>query len=335
MSRIRKLRTRHPNATTPIEIELRDLDVFLNVVETGSMSLTARRLGLTQSAVSQVISSIENTLGVKLFDRDTRPLGLTPPGTVLKERATVLLREARDTVQAVRRPGRTALPHLHLALIDSMATAIGPHLVAELRDMAQQWSIWAGLTHEHQAALVARKVDVIIATEIDTIAGVADLERHDILREPHILVVPARYTGPVNDLSVLAETMDFIRFSARSNIGRQTETHLKRLRVEPPYRMEFDTSDGLLAMVANDVGWALATPLCVLQAMQYLPQIRCLPMPRPMLFRQLTVLARRGELGDVPARVAAAAVSIFKQRCMPQIESFSPEAAEMISFTEY
>lgn len=332
MSRIRKPRTRRPNATTPIEIELRDLDVFLNVVESGSMSLTARRLGLTQSAVSQVISALEAALGVKLFDRDIRPLGLTPPGAILKSRATALLRDARDTVQAVRRPDRTALPHLHLALIDSMASAIGPQLVAELRDMADQWSIWAGLTHEHQAALISRKVDVIIATEIETIGGMADLERHDVLREPHLVLVPARYTGPVDDLATLAEHMDFIRFSVRSHIGLNVETHLKRLKIEPPYRMEFDNSDGLLAMVAAGAGWALATPLCVLQATHYLPHIRCLPMPRPVLHRQLRVMARRGELGDVPARVAAAAAAIFKQRCVPRIEAFAPEAAAAITF---
>jgi DNA-binding transcriptional LysR family regulator len=307
----------------PFEVELRDLAIFLSIVETGSMSVAARRLGLTQPAVSQVIAGLEAALGAKLFDRDIRPLGLTPSGIALKERAAVLLRDAHEAVAAVRELGTGTLPHLSLAMLDTVASAIGPHLVTKLRGMATRWSVWSGLSASHREALLAREVDIIITADADGLSG-ADLERHDILTEPHLLVLPARYTGPADDLAALGRSMDFIRFTARSHTGRQIEAHLRRQRIEPPARLEFDTSDALLAMVANGLGWTLATPLCILQGAQHLPGLRCIPAPGPVLSRRITLAARRAELGDIPARVAAASMAVFQDICLPQIEAFAP-----------
>lgn len=329
MSRRLKPPLRPQGATPPFDIELRSLDIFLSVAESGSMSLAARRLGLTQSAVSQAVAALEGSLGVKLFDREMRPLALTPPGVALRDRARLLLREARETVAAVRNSGRAALPHLHLAMLDTVASAIGPHLVAKLRDMAGHWSVWSGLSAGHAQALLAREVDVIITADAEAIADNAGLERHDILSEPHLLVLPATYTGPADDLAALSHSLDFIRFSARSHTGRQIEQHLRRLRLEPPVRLEFDSSDSVLAMVAGGLGWALATPLCILQGAHHLPQLRCLPMPRPTLRRQLTLVARQGELGEVPARIASASIAIFRETCLPRIEAFAPGAADL------
>jgi|EndMetStandDraft_5_1072996.scaffolds.fasta_scaffold42699_2 DNA-binding transcriptional LysR family regulator len=313
-----------------IEIELRDLAIFLAIVESGSMSVAARQLRLTQSAVSQAVAGMEAALGAKLFDRDIRPLGLTPSGIALKDRAAALLRDAREAVAAVRDLGSGALPHLHLAMLDTVASAMGPHLIANLRGMAARWSVWSGLSANHREALLAREVDVIITAEADALAE-GDFERHDIVTEPHLLVLPARYTAQVDDLAALARDLDFIRFSARSHTGRQIEQHLRRLRIEPPVRLEFDTSDALLAMVANGIGWTLATPLCILQGAQHLPQLRCVAMPAPVLFRRVTLVARRGELGDVPARIAAASMAVFRDICVPQIEDFAPGTSGRIT----
>lgn len=331
MSRTAKPAGLGPGSHQPFDIELRSLDVFLAVAENGSMSVAARRLGLTQSAVSQVIAGIESAIGARLFDRDIRPLGLTPSGIVLKERASALLAEARNTVAAVRQSGDAALPRLHLAMLDTVASAIGPHLVAKLRSMATQWSVWSGLSAGHRAALLAREVDVIITAEADVLDQTASLERHEILSEPHLLVVPARYSGQTESLAELASGLDFIRFSARSHTGRQIERHLRRLRIEPPVRLEFDTSDALLAMVAGGLGWTLATPLCILQGAQHLPHLRCLPAPHPVLYRRISAVARKGELGDVPQRIAAASRAIFEERCLPQIEVFAPGTAALIT----
>ncbi|MDW7550741.1 LysR family transcriptional regulator [Pseudoalteromonas sp. McH1-7] len=56
------------------------IPIFVAVVEAGSFSLAAERLGMTKSAVSKRISSLEDNLGTRLFHRSTRKLVLTESG---------------------------------------------------------------------------------------------------------------------------------------------------------------------------------------------------------------------------------------------------------------
>ncbi len=56
------------------------IPIFVAVVEVGSFSLAAERLGMTKSAVSKRISSLEDNLGTRLFHRSTRKLTLTESG---------------------------------------------------------------------------------------------------------------------------------------------------------------------------------------------------------------------------------------------------------------
>jgi DNA-binding transcriptional LysR family regulator len=74
-----------------LPFDLRALDIFIAVCETGSMAAAARTLGLTQPAVSQAIADLESRTGTMLFDRSVRPIGLTPAGGVMRQRAAALL----------------------------------------------------------------------------------------------------------------------------------------------------------------------------------------------------------------------------------------------------
>ena len=51
------------------DLDLRSLEIFISVVESGNMSDAARVVGVTQSAISQAIKKLEQTLGLALVDR--------------------------------------------------------------------------------------------------------------------------------------------------------------------------------------------------------------------------------------------------------------------------
>ena len=74
--------------------DLNSLKVFLAVSTCGNMTTAARRLQLTQSAVSQSIRQLEDDLGSVLFDRAKRPLKLTAAGTILQRHAAPLVEDA-------------------------------------------------------------------------------------------------------------------------------------------------------------------------------------------------------------------------------------------------
>lgn len=66
------------------DIELRDLRIFLTLADELHFGRTARRLSISQPGVSESVRTLESRLGVKLFDRTSRQVRLTPAGDHLR-----------------------------------------------------------------------------------------------------------------------------------------------------------------------------------------------------------------------------------------------------------
>jgi LysR family transcriptional regulator, low CO2-responsive transcriptional regulator len=84
-------------------MNLKQLEVFLAVAESGSFSRGADAALLTQSTVSQHISALEQEVGVKLLDRTGKGALLTEGGKVLLQRARRVSQEVREIQQAMNR----------------------------------------------------------------------------------------------------------------------------------------------------------------------------------------------------------------------------------------
>ena len=94
-------------------LDLKALKVFLAVAELANMTAAARRLGLSQSAVSQAVRQLEESIGAVLVDRERRPLALTAAGAALRQRGRALVAEAESLYKTVREQagGGAALDH--------------------------------------------------------------------------------------------------------------------------------------------------------------------------------------------------------------------------------
>lgn len=89
----------NPLGGAPLNLE--QVRTFLVAAETLNFTRAARRLHLSQPAISQQIRELEGALGVSLFERRGRGLALTPAGADLAPRAQHLLAEARRTSDAL------------------------------------------------------------------------------------------------------------------------------------------------------------------------------------------------------------------------------------------
>ena len=78
-------------------IDVEALIAFAAVIDTGSFSAAAERLGQTPSGVSRTISRLEDHLGMTLMHRTTRRLQLTEEGSWLLGRARSLLADLANT----------------------------------------------------------------------------------------------------------------------------------------------------------------------------------------------------------------------------------------------
>jgi len=103
-----------------------DLRAFVRVMDRGSFSAAAKDLGITPSAVSKLVSRLEDRLGVRLLARTTRKLALTPEGEAFLARARRIvgdIEEAEAEVMHMRGAPRGRLR------INS-GTAFGLHQLA-------------------------------------------------------------------------------------------------------------------------------------------------------------------------------------------------------------
>lgn len=89
-------------------LQLRDLQIFVHIAETGSLVGAGRRLGVSAPAVTRSLGELEQQLGVRLFTRSTRALAPTEAGIRLLSRARDILglldeaqREARGEAEAL------------------------------------------------------------------------------------------------------------------------------------------------------------------------------------------------------------------------------------------
>jgi DNA-binding transcriptional LysR family regulator len=96
-------------------VDIQNLRAFLLVAETGSFSLAAEKLHLTQPAVSKRIALLEEQLGADLFDRIGRNTSLTEAGTALLPHARAVQRELEAARQSVRDLSGAVAGQLRLA----------------------------------------------------------------------------------------------------------------------------------------------------------------------------------------------------------------------------
>jgi len=83
-------------------VEVHHARAFLAVAEELHFGRAARRVNLTQSALSRLVQGLERTLGAALFDRTTRKVALTPAGEALVPVAEDLVHDSERAGEAVR-----------------------------------------------------------------------------------------------------------------------------------------------------------------------------------------------------------------------------------------
>lgn len=115
-------------------IELRRLRYLVVLAKRLSYSRAAEDLGLSQSALSRAIQSLERELGMRLFDRDRAGVMLTEQGRWIVEKAEALLTTATDFEHQVGFAAKGAEGRARFALAPLPASVLLPALAARLSD---------------------------------------------------------------------------------------------------------------------------------------------------------------------------------------------------------
>ena len=306
----------------PPGFDLHALEVFVLTAELGGMTQSAQHLGLTQSAVSQMIAKLEAGVGAKLFDRSLRPIALTASGSALFDRASGLLQNAKAIVGQVRDQSRLPRQHVAVAMSESLATHLTTPILARLGTQVAHWTIRSGISRDQHQDFLARKIDMLV-TGSSTLEQVDGFDHHLVFQERFLMVLPASCDGPDPTVEAL-KGMNFVRFSLQSGMGQRIERQLARMKWRPQKFVEIDSTAQQLGAIAAGLGWGIATPLCIAGHEHRLPQLRLVPMARGQFARTVHVVARRGDLGDLPHRIATLARTVLREETFAGMRAAYP-----------
>lgn len=152
-----------------------ELEAVLAIAARGSFRAAALELGLSTTALSNLIGKVERELGVRLFNRTTRSVSLTDAGRTFVEQVAPALRDIQDAMSAVRSQQDTPSGTLRINAFASGAREILAPLVLEfLRRYSQV----------HVDLVTEGRVVDIVAEGFDLGLRTADLVPSDMIAVP-------------------------------------------------------------------------------------------------------------------------------------------------------
>ena len=313
-------------------LSLRAMEIFVTVVEKGSMSEASKHLNMTQSSISQHISNQEQLFSTTLFDRTVRPLAPTPAGQTYFEHAQQVLDQVGIMWSTLQKINIVPLNQIRIAVIDTLADTLVPELTYKIGQLLPKGNIkiTSGQTDDHRDALLNRRTDIIIT--MDPMVDVDNMERHLLYREPFLLALPEAYPYQADDFEKLYNKLPFIRYSPKLPISRLIEQHLRRLRLNIPHRFELDTTRAIMPMVAAGRGWTLTTPTGLLDSRHSLENVKIVPLPFTSFHRDISLVARNKELGTLPLELVNLCKKHLKNVALREIEEEMPWAIKEINF---
>lgn len=310
------------------------LDTFLAVCQHQSFTKAAKALGLGQSSVSQNIQKLEESLGVALFDREVRPIMLKPEAVMLREVLEGQFSEIENVVSLIREQNELK-PIVKIGVIDSLSTNVAPALIRKLTEQTRQVSVLSGISLNIAKDLLNREVDIIITS--DPLDGIEGLSRYFLCQEPHLLVLPKNSElrdTPITWQQLISYELPIVRYSRRSASGRVVDTHFSRMRMNVPFKIEADTTRVVLSMVADGLGWALSTPLCLMQCKDILDQVHMQPAPQPLFSREIYIVTRHQEYLGLVDNILAECAKQLSLALLPDIKKNFPWVVDEIVIDE-
>ena len=289
---------------TPGKLSLWAIEVFIAVVEEGSVSAAAKRLSASISSVSQQLTNLENALAAVLVDRTTRPQQVTPAGALFLKRAQTILAEANQAKAELAVFNLSKMTRLRLGVIEDFDADVTPILMTQLAGALKgcQFLLESASSYGLASSLESRSLDMVVAADLDITA--TWMEVHTLLSEPFLVAAPKGAIDQSGDVFAQLQSLPFVRYSSRQMMGRQIEAHLARQRITLENRFEFGSYHAILSMIASGNGWTVTTPLGYMCAQRFHGNVEVMPLPFKALSRSISLIVRKGEMEAIAEDVA-------------------------------
>ena len=270
-------------------LDVRRLQILVEVVRCGSFTAAARALAYTSSAVSQQIASLEREAGVTLVVRGPRGVVLTDPGRVLVASAGEILGRLAAAERELQALAGLRTGRLRLGWFATAGATLMPRAMAEFgrRHPGIRLELLQGDPDECQAMLGALELELALVYQFDLEPPLdPNLEQVPLLQDPlHIGLPPGHALA--GQARVRLADLAGERWIQGVRQGRTLEVLPRAAHLagfEPEIAFRTDDRSAVEGLVAAGVGVALF-PLLTLPAVR--PDIVVRPLAAHGLSRQV------------------------------------------------
>ena len=238
-------------------MNLKQIKYFLELADELHFWKTSEKVFITQSALSRHIKSLENELGMQLFERDNRNVKLTAAGEFLKNEFAKILTDFESIIRHAKQVAAGDIGTIRLGHPASITFSVLPQILNGLAKrhpdiLVQMFEVDAV---DVDSSLLTHRIDVAFNRELPKSK---ELGSKLLMRENFALVVSANH--PINkvkkvDLSDLkAEWFVLPSLAGKSEHAAQLRAIFAEAEFAPRVRFESDFGATLLGLVAKGLG---------------------------------------------------------------------------------
>jgi DNA-binding transcriptional LysR family regulator len=241
-------------------MEIRQLEIFLAVLEASSVTRAAGRVHLTPGAVSLQLQNLAAELRTELFVRSGRTLAPTPAALRLAEHARAVLRSVRLIEQEFASDPASDTRPFHFA---TGATALIHRLGRPLRLLRKRFpqtpiEITVSATEEMAAGLLDRRFDLALISlpyADPNLQCIPVYEEELLVVKPSVRAVNGWHVGTIAP-EALADAR-FLLYPGRSNMRQMIDRFLAGLGIAHRVVMEADDTEAIKKLVESGFGYSV------------------------------------------------------------------------------
>jgi DNA-binding transcriptional LysR family regulator len=274
-------------------MEIYQLELFLGVLQAGSLTQAAKDCGLSAGAISQQMQKLSSELGTPLFLKSGRGLALSPAGRQFAERARKLLGDVEDLRRSFSGDVESDTAPFHLA---TGATTFIHALSRPLRSLHKrfpqaEFRVTIANTEEMVEGIIKRRFDLaLISLPIDD----ERLQITPLYEEELLMIQPSDkpFQGwrvgnvKVSDLAAFP----YVLYPESSNMRNLIDQHFQRLGHTPRVAMEAADTEVIIRMVEAGLGQSILPAYALRRSPRF---FRVLRHARSRIFRQQAIATLR------------------------------------------
>lgn len=283
-----------PIRSSAPRLDLYSLQVFVAVIEEGSIAAAAAREHIAPSALSKRLSELERILDVALITRHARGVEATGAGHALARHARALLHQARGLTDEIRDFSSGVRGHVRIAANLSSITQFLPE---DLRRFLNRHPGVQIDLEENVSSAVTRAVqenvsDIGIYTQTDDDSG---LQSFPYRRDVMTLVANRSHPLAARDRVAFADTLEYDHVGMHRGSAANYLFTREAAAINRTVRLRFQVTsyDALVSMVRHELGIGIV-PVEALSLFDC-DDLRIIPLTDPWARRQLKLCVRSNE----------------------------------------